>query len=84
MEEGVHEIGVRYLVRGLEDGLEELPDLGQSPLGHRFDVGPTHVDATGQTEMRNKTVGLDGRSIGRFLNSPESGLDNGWVITGLE
>lgn len=49
MEKGVHYIRVRDLVRRLEHRLQEQTDLGQSTLGHRFDVRATHVNATGET-----------------------------------
>lgn len=48
MEERVHDIGVRDLVGRIEQRDEEVPDLGQSTLGHGFDIRPADVDAAGQ------------------------------------
>lgn len=48
MEECVDHIGVRNLIGGQKNRLQEHANLGQSPLGHCFDIGTANMDSTGK------------------------------------
>lgn len=54
MEERVHDVRVRNLVGRIEQRDEELSDLGQPSLGHRFDIRSAHMNAAGKTVGERK------------------------------
>lgn len=49
MEERVHQVRVRNLVRRVEQRHQERADLGQPAFGHGFYVRTANVNATGKT-----------------------------------